>query len=319
MKRYPRRFTRAGMLALGLSTAISALAFQIPSVAQVASTPHQALVRKASKELRPTLPFGVYDPHGGFRRETSVAIEHVFLPWQDVDVQSLHNADSYAAERGRDMLVTVEPWSWSPEKRISREALASGTIDGKFDGNIRNVCGTIGKLRSRVTIRWAHEMDDTSGRYTWSLWEPQDYIRAYRHFVDVCRSQAPNASYMWSPKGEKTLNAFYPGDEYVDVIGLSIFGLQEYDVDKFGRNRSFEEMLHASYDRVTAYKKPIYVAELGFVGDDQYLRSWSNSVASAGANFPDLKAILYFNEVETHPWPEDYGRPDWRIEPDLMK
>nr|WP_255616752.1 glycosyl hydrolase [Microvirga puerhi] len=219
--------------------------------------------------------------------------------------------------RERDLLITLEPWSWSPEKRIPRRALADGIINGRFDENIQRVCRTVGQLRSHVTIRWAHEMDDTSGRYTWSLWEPRDYIRAYRHFVETCRREAASARFMWALKGENLLNAFYPGDEYVDVIGLSIFGLQDYDIDKFGRNRSFEEITRISYDRVTSYKKPIYIAELGIHGDDEYTLAWWNGVRNASVKFPALQAIIYFNEVETYPWPEHYGRPDWRVRRDI--
>jgi endoglucanase len=42
------------------------------------------------------LPYGVYDPFGDFIDSNGVSIEHVFLPWEDVDIFSLFDADDYA-------------------------------------------------------------------------------------------------------------------------------------------------------------------------------------------------------------------------------
>ena len=36
-----------------------------------------------------SIAFGVYDPHGDFSGESNVAIEHLFLAWQDVDLSTL--------------------------------------------------------------------------------------------------------------------------------------------------------------------------------------------------------------------------------------
>ena len=47
------------------------------------------------------LPFGAYDPDGDFSTDTEVTIEHVFLPWEDVTLESMYQADAYALERGR--------------------------------------------------------------------------------------------------------------------------------------------------------------------------------------------------------------------------
>lgn len=57
-----------------------------------------------------TVAFGVYDPEGSFGADSEVSIEHVFLPWEGVDLETLRTADAYARERNRSLLVTIEPW-----------------------------------------------------------------------------------------------------------------------------------------------------------------------------------------------------------------
>jgi beta-mannanase len=262
---------------------------------------------------RPGIVLGAYDPHGDFKELDGVKIEHVFLPWQDVDLTSLSDADAYAQSRGRDLLVTVEPWSWSREWRMTSGQLRAAIASGQYDANIANVCSAAGKLRSSVTIRWAHEMDDKSGQFTWSRWAPADYISAYRKFVNECRTWAPMAKFMWSPKGESNMNEYYPGDSFVDVVGLSVFGLQQYDQDKFGHSRTFAETIAPAYKLASIHERPIIVAELGYAGDASYVQQWAASVTHKDPAFPQLTAVVYFNDKEVYPWPRPYGLPDWRV------
>ncbi len=68
---------------------------------------------------------------------------------------------------------------------------ALGLLSGEYDGNMRTICEVLGQVKSPVTLRWAHEMDDRSGQFIWSGWNPKDYINAYHRVIDICRSVAP--------------------------------------------------------------------------------------------------------------------------------
>jgi beta-mannanase len=256
---------------------------------------------------------GAYDPHGDFANDSNSKIEHLFLPWEDLDLSTLGAADDYAHARGRSLLITVEPWSWARDWRVSPENLLGGILAGQYDSNMADVCSAAAKLKSPVTIRWAQEMDDKDGQFTWAFWKPKDYVKAYKHVVNVCRKHLPTAKYMWSPKGEKGLDAYYPGDNYVDVVGLSVFGYQPYDKLEVGRNTTFVERAKPGYDRVKGFGKPIEIAELGYEGNDEYVRDWAAEVNKPHPEFPALTAVVYFNDLEVYPWPREVGRPDWRV------
>ena len=260
---------------------------------------------------------GVYDPSGDFTADTTPTIEHLFLPWEDVDLSSLRLADQYALAHKRALLITIEPWSWDQAKRAPVATLRAGIADGTYDGNIEAICRMVGTLTSPVTIRWGQEMEDTSGRFSWADWQPAEYIAAYRRVVDTCRPLAPHARFMWSPKGDSTLAAYYPGDKYVDDIGLSVFGLQKYDNDTFGHDRTFAEILKPSYDQVLQFNKPIYVAELGYSGDQDYVDRWARTVLKNDPQFPRLVAAVYFDDKDVVAWP-GYGVPDWRVKENVV-
>jgi len=257
--------------------------------------------------------FGSYDPYGDFTNDKSATIEELFLPWEDVDLSTLPLADAYALQRGRSLLITIEPWTWSKDWRITPPELRDGILSGKYDANMQAICSLAGQMKSPVTIRWAQEMEDNNGRFTWANWAPKDWIAAYKREVDVCRKVAPAAKYMWSPKGIEGLEKYYPGDNYVDVIGLSVFGLQKKDNDEVGRDRTFEEALKPGYDRVAKFNKPVIVAELGYVGKQEYVAKWAEDSRKSYAEFPALTSVVYFNQKEVWPWLGGYGMPDWRV------
>lgn len=305
-------------------SAVAILALAVPLLSQAlapqaASAVSTGLFGKKPVHHAPGLAIGAYDPHGDFRDDADVAIEHLFMPWEDVELASLGEADGYALARGRSLLITIEPWSWDRNARITPTALRTGISAGRFDGNVASICGAIGQLKSPVTIRFAQEMEHDIGRFIWAGWEPKDYVSAYRHFVDRCRPQVASAKFMWSPRGDANLTPYYPGDAYVDVVGLTVFGLQAFDRDNFGRDRSFVEQLKPAYDAVAGFRKPVVVAELGYVGDDDYKSRWAADVAVADlAQFPQMTAVVYFNDREVYPWPTPYGRPNWRVVPSTV-
>ncbi|MTJ05988.1 MAG: beta-mannosidase [Sediminimonas qiaohouensis] len=265
------------------------------------------------------LPFGVYDPNGAFSDDDDVAIEHLFLPWEDVALPSLYDADSYAVERGRSILVTIEPWTWTRDERNTPEILMAGIQDGTYDTNMATICAVLDDFESPVTVRWGHEMEDESGQFIWANWEPQTYIDAYRKMVDVCRAEAGNAEFMWSPMGEEGLEDYYPGDDYVDVVGLSVFGLQPWEQQILGEERTFREVLEPRYERAVQFGKPIVVAELGYSGDAEYVEQWTQDVRQDTEGMPELVAVVYFNQQEVYPWPDGFGLPDWQFGNNILE
>ena len=260
-----------------------------------------------------TIPFGAFDPGGDFSDETDFLIEHLFLPWEDVALSSLLDADRYAMARNRALLVTLEPWTWTRSARNTPGALRDGIAAGDYDATMRSICEVLATLNSPLTLRWGHEMDHPRAQFIWSGWEPADYIAAYRRMTDIARDTVPGINLMWSPLGDAGMERYYPGDDHVDLTGLTVFGLQAWDRAKHGRDRSFQEVLGPRYDRATTFGKPIVVAELGYSGDAAYVSAWDAQVRSMATSFPALVGVVYFNHAEVYDWPDGFGRPDWRV------
>ena len=293
-------------LNLAVAVSLSALVFSVVPNA----------IGAAAAERRPSsVTLGVYDPSGSFANAGGVGLEHVYIYWQQIDRRMLRSKMAYARARGRNMLITVEPYTKASDWRSGGNRLFSDITKGGFDRQIADVCGEIAKAGKGTIVRWGHEMEQPQARYPWARNDAKGYKSAYRYFVEQCRTHAPMAQYMWSPKGERNLADFYPGDRWVDMVGLSIYGLQKWDHKFHKRDRSFAEVVAEKYNRVTRFGKPVVLAEFGVSGSEAYRQSWLEDSARQLSKFPRLRAIVYFNAKEPSSWPAGLGSPDWRVVP----
>ncbi len=101
---------------------------------------------------------------------------------------------------------------------------------------------------------------------------PSNFISAYRHVVDVFRQQgANNISWVYHVNATSnpdepwnSIASYYPGDKYVDWIGVSVYGAQS---NKEARQywERFREIMDVAYPKLTALSanKPICVSEFG--------------------------------------------------------
>lgn len=259
------------------------------------------------------MPYGAYDPGGDYTNDPDLTIEHIFLPWEDVALTSLLEADIYALERGRALMITIEPWTWTRDERNTPEFLRNGIEQGYYDANMRGICTVINTLQSPVSVRWGHEMENPDGQFIWGDWDPEDYIAAFRRMVEICREEAPRINVIWSPNGLENTEDYYPGDDYVDLVGLSIFGYEPWERAILGRTQTFTEILTERYARVAGFNKPVVVAEVGYSGSAEYVAQWDGEVRQARPDMPLLVGVVYFDQTEVYPWPNDFGLPDWRL------
>lgn len=96
---------------------------------------------------------------------------------------------------------------------------------GEYDAVIRQYSAWAKTVNRPIYLRIGYEFD---GPHT--ALEPDEYVVAYRHIVDLMRAEGvDNIAFVWHSYGYGTyksypLSDWYPGDEYVDWVGISIFG-----------------------------------------------------------------------------------------------
>lgn len=286
----------------------------------VAPETRVASVAPASLGITPMttakVAFGVYDPAHGYADTANIAIEHVFMAWRTPSKEWIDTAISYAATRNRQFMITIEPFTMADDWVSGGDHLFADIEKGLYDPQTDLICKRVALAPGRPLVRWGQEMEDPTGRYPWARTDAAGFIRAYRHFVTRCRASAPNALFVWSPKGQSNLAKYYPGAAWVDRVGLAIWGYEPADVLWYGSTRDFYKAASEKYSRVSRFGKPVMFAELGFAGGTTYRAGWKKELLAtltSSGTYPLLTAIVLFADKEPWPWPSNLGLPDWRV------
>lgn len=186
---------------------------------------------------------------------------------------------------------------------------------------IKTTADYLGKLKIPVFLRFAGEMNIKD-----NCKDSNSYINAFRYVSGIMKEKAPNVAMVWSPndisaKG-RTHDQYYPGDEYVDWIGISTYtsryfqgkrdwGTQEDNIDSVFMTGAYANPLAKIKPIIDSYgaKKPIMISETGIghyaklAGED--LTDWASiqlrRLYTYGPMlYPQLKGIYYFNANNDH-------------------
>jgi endoglucanase len=206
--------------------------------------------------------------------------------------------------------VTVEPFPTSADDTPVLERVASGQLNAE----LVQLADVVRENSPRVVlIRWAHEMD-LNLLYPWSTSDSALYRAAFRHVVEVFRAEgATNVRWVWSPAGQGNAMAYYPGDDVVDYVGLTVLGDAGWDAELgYEPRQAMADILRPRYAAVAATQKPIIVAELGVSGTAAEQAAWLSAGARALGEFPRLQAVVYFNDRNAqNNWRGN--QPDWQL------
>jgi Glycosyl hydrolase family 26 len=106
------------------------------------------------------------------------------------------------------------------------QAIAAGNYDQAINYQIQNylvpVAGEIYYIR--ISHEWPGSWYCDSPWYNASEQSPNvppaDWIAAWQHVHDLLKAKLPNVKFEWDGPSDATQAAYYPGDNYVDLIGI---------------------------------------------------------------------------------------------------
>ncbi len=164
-------------------------------------------------------------------------------------------------------------WMAMDKKTINTPNFQSRDIyNGEYDDYISYWARAARAWGHPFFLRFNHEMN--GNWYPWSDQvngnQPGDYVKAWRHVHDIfTREGATNVSWVWCVNNEywtnpesKNLEGVYPGDAYVDWVGIDGYnwGRNPAQPDKW---RPFNEVMKQTYDHLMRFvpEKPFMIVE----------------------------------------------------------
>lgn len=183
----------------------------------------------------------------------------------------------------------------STRKIATTKQIAQGVYDAYFV----EAAQAVKEFGSPIFISIDHEMNGTwypySEAYPNSGVTAGDFVMAWQRIVNIFRKVgANNAAFVWSPNvpdvGPVAFTKYYPGDDYVDWIGVSFYsGNRMEAMDTIYRTYSDRKPFFIT-EWATAPEKSRYYP--GYPGD----ANWVNQVFQAlVTRYPRVKAISWFN------------------------
>lgn len=168
------------------------------------------------------------------------------------------------------------------------------------------VIKTIKELGFPLTFRPWHEMNGF-----WFWWgsdncTPEEYVQLFRMTVDYMRQQGVrNVLYVWSPDSKLTME-YYPGDAYVDVLGLDIYEMGAVDYKPM---EMCVEELEKLTDYAAEHGKLAAITETGLRMENGVYRYpqenpnyWTKNILEPIVNNPKLQRLV---------WVESWYSSDW--------
>lgn len=201
----------------------------------------------------------------------------------------------------RDNVVTMVGWNFS-------------SLDDVDYAKMRQTLDMLNGYGKPMFIRFANEMNASSLGD-----DPDRYVETFRNVANMIH-EYPNFAVVWSPNDmgalDRPFEYYYPGDEYVDWVGISCYMIRYFGFDKNAKDRDRVFFMTDEYAWATnkvqlilkfmeqnGIQKPVMLSEGGVAcynsdGDDY--SGWSeprmrNMYWYLVMKYPQIKMINYFN------------------------
>lgn len=180
--------------------------------------------------------------------------------------------------------------------------------------NARVVLDNLNKYNKPMYIRFAAEMNCSSLGD-----EPDVYVNAFRTIADMVH-EYPNFAMVWSPNDigalDRPFEYYYPGDEYVDWVGISCYSIKYFLGNQNTEYKDSVYFMTGDYAWATNrikpvidfmqrnnINKPIMLSEGGVATNNSYgedCSAWAaprlrNMLWYVSMKYPQVKMINYFN------------------------
>ncbi len=195
-----------------------------------------------------------------------------------------------------------------------------GIINGDFDQQLRKWAREARNYEGPLLAEFGVEMN--GDWFPWSgYWNgagetggygnpefpdgPERFRDAYRHIIEIFRQEgAENITWFFHANADSfpeeewnKIGNYYPGDNYIDWVGLSVYGAIFPDEKQDWEELSFREKFLKTYQQVKAFapNKPLAVLEFGVI-EDPRKPAWIRQAFDFIKQFPDIKAISWWQE-----------------------
>ncbi len=239
----------------------------------------------------------------------------VFLWYQSIGEDFDSNLANWLYSRGTTLELAWEPHNPAKDPKNQPEYSLKTIISGHHDKDIYRWAMQIKQFGHPIYFRPMSEMNGD-----WVAWgetngnKPDEYVKAWQHIHNIFGDAGVNNAYwLWSPNADnepksalETFNQYYPGNHYVDYIGLDGYNWGTlYDTPNWkSKWKNFNEVFGSSYlifTNLTA--KEIIISETATTSSGGNKSAWiKNTFYWVKYKYKKIKLITWFNVNKETDW-----------------
>ncbi|MEP7167095.1 MAG: glycosyl hydrolase [Candidatus Woesebacteria bacterium] len=205
---------------------------------------------------------------------------------------------------GKTLLIFWEATDYTVTTPLQPEYNFDAVVSGKWDAYFTEFAAQAAAYGNPVILVPFDEMNSD-----WTPWSgtingnnPQKYVAAYRYMHDFFKN-APNVKFGWAVNNDSVPNTpenrfenYYPGNGYVDYIGVDGFNFNEGEWETW--NNVFDESL----SRLEKYPKPIFIFSTASAEGVQKAEWIHTGLGSEIKKHPNVVGWIWFNEKKEKDW-----------------
>ena len=189
------------------------------------------------------------------------------------------------------VIITVETWPGMAEK-MQKENILSLTANGSLDEKIKELALFISKQNQPVLVRFDPDMEVYVDVYPWQKQSSEMYSKAFNHFAEVLKKDAPAAKMVWSPAGYPGTEEYWPGVKWVDMVSVTLKGRSELMTNNYPEEKDQQQLIFRKLHRMRFFDKPVLI-----IGSEKVTKdSFQLQAFDAAVNYlQQNKAIEYID------------------------
>lgn len=233
-----------------------------------------------------------------------VAIASFYRGWAEIEDPKLIDDLKEISSNGWTPMLSANPYFFD-DCIHKTDSLYKTIASGDCDNVLKSISRNFKSYGNTIFFRFAWEANIVD--VDWGVQRvgstPQDFVNAWRHFYEIMQDEQVN-NVVWvlafntNKHDSIAYDQLYPGDEYVDWLGID--GYNWGETQSWSGWQSFSSVFHRSYTELTAMApdKPLMISEFNSasVGGDK--AAWFEDALQEQIpyRYPKIEAIVFFDE-----------------------
>ncbi len=229
-------------------------------------------------------------------------------------------------DEGKVIELTVQTCYANNEKLFGYTPMFD-IIDGKKDDEIRALARELKTINTPILFRLNNEMNSDWASYSGiiGLSDPEIYTTVWKRMYNIFMEEGvANCIWIFNPNDNNyppsnwnNFLSYYPGNEYVQLLGITGYNTGTYYAEKNGEVwKEFKDI----YDEINNQyidvfgKFPWIITEFACSSVGGNKANWITSMFENISNYPNIRFAIWFNSADYDPdYPNNskVSRPYW--------